>query len=101
MNKQIFSDENGKELYILSQRSYVFTILWAICIYDDNKYGVEELYDQLPRPKPSTSTFRSVLQELERSGLIKISVSQTKKSKKIISLNLKLKKYKSRICDLF
>lgn len=92
MQETTFFDEHRKELYILSQRSYVFTIYWAVCVYDGRELGIEELYDQLPRPKPSISTFRSVLQQLERSGLIRINVSLVKKVKRLSASQINLKK---------
>lgn len=101
MQESAFFDENGKELYVLSQRSYVFTVYWAICVHDGRAHGIEELYDQLPRPKPSISTFRSVLQQLERSGLIKINVSTAKKSKKTICLSNKLENNRGNIRKVF
>ena len=50
-------------------------------------YGMTELYESLPHPKPTFSSFRNQISVLETGGCILIHPSKEKASKKSIILS--------------
>ena len=51
------------------------------------RYGVVELYEKIEHPKPTFSSYRTLISDLESAGCIVITISEAKMSKKIISLD--------------
>ena len=51
------------------------------------RYGVVELYEKIEHPKPTFSSYRKLISDLESAGCIAVTISEAKMSKKIISLH--------------
>jgi hypothetical protein len=54
---------------------------------DKVPYGITELFESLPHPKPTFASFRKQLSVLEAAGCIVIQTSKDKASKKSVDFN--------------